>query len=588
MKSKKQNNLNYLYTRWGRNLDKSCPLPEYPRPQLKRDNWECLNGIWEYAITAASNKNAPENYDGNILVPFSPESLLSGVNRQLLPGEKLWYKRKVEFKPAQKDQRILLHFGAVDQHCTVHINGFEAGSHSGGYWPFYFDVTEHIAAGVNELIVCVTDDSDTGDEAYGKQRLKRGGIWYTAQSGIWQTVWYEAVPLNHLKDVKITPNLKKSQVEFEFQWSSGTGEKGEIQIFEGEKLKAKHQFTEHTANVKMKDFILWTPDNPFLYNVKVIAGEDIVQCYFAMREFNIAYDTAGYPRISLNGEEIFQTGLLDQGYWSDGMYTPPSDEAIVWEISELKQMGFNMLRKHIKIEPMRWYYHCDRLGMIVWQDFVNGGNDYNPMVTMVLPFIGIKLKDGRYKTFGRESKNGRNVFERDMGRTINLLYNCPCIAVWVPFNEGWGQFDACRITKQINKLDSTRFIDHASGWHDQGCGDFCSKHIYYRKYKLKNDKYSRVQALTEFGGYSCPEEGHMSSDKLFGYKMYNTKGELTEAFVNLYEREVIPAVEMGLSACIYTQVSDVEDEINGIFTYDRETIKMDKEKIKAVNVKLLE
>ncbi len=578
--------LNNLYTRWGKTLDKECPLSEYPRPQMKRNNWECLNGAWEYAIRLETENTMTGEFDGEILVPFSPESLLSGVSRQLQPGEKLWYRRKVSFANVQKDKRVLLHFGAVDQHCTVYLNKKEVGKHSGGYWPFYFDITEHIKTGENELTLCVTDDSDKGDEAYGKQKTKRGGIWYTAQSGIWQTVWYETVPNGFIKDIKITPRIKESVVEISLDWSMETDFDGIIQIFDGKVLKTEQKLDGDTAIIQLDDYVMWTPDNPYLYSAKITAGDDIIESYFAMREFGIICDADGHLMMSLNGEPIFQTGLLDQGYWSDGMYTPPSDEAMIWEISELKKMGFNMLRKHIKIEPMRWYYHCDRLGMIVWQDFVNGGSDYNPMVTMVLPFIGFKLNDKKHKTFARASIAGRDAFERDMERTISLLYNTPSIAVWVPFNEGWGQFDSCRITNKISEMDATRLIDHASGWHDRGCGDFNSKHIYYRKYKLKPDKQGRIHALTEFGGYSCPEYGHMSSGKLFGYRMYKSSDELTEAVAKLYETEVIPAAAKGLAACIYTQVSDVEDEINGIFTYDREITKINKEKMKWINEQL--
>jgi len=586
-KSKNKTELNNLYTRWGRNIDRTCPLPEYPMPQMKRDNWTCLNGVWDYAICSEGNDTMPEVFDGEILVPFSPESLLSGVGRQLKPYETLWYRRKISFADIKKGQRVILHFGAVDQCCKLYLNGKQVGSHSGGYWPFSFDITEHIKAEENEIILEVTDLSDAGDEAYGKQKQKRGGIWYTGQSGIWQTVWYEIVPEKYIIDIKITPSLKEDEITLEINRNNKNSEKVKIKIFEGDKLKYDQETENDAASINMNDYTMWTPDNPFLYTVEISAGEDKIESYFAMREFGMVYDEEGHLRISLNGEVLFQSGLLDQGYWSDGMYTPPSDEAMIWDISELKKMGFNMLRKHIKIEPMRWYYHCDRLGMIVWQDFVNGGNDYNPMVTMVLPFIGIKLNDKAHKSFGRKREEGKSAFERDMKRTIDLLYNTPCIAVWVPFNEGWGQFDSCRIAGEVKNLDGTRLIDHASGWHDQGCGDFCSKHIYYRKYRLKPDKHIRIHALTEFGGYSCPEDGHMSSGKLFGYRMYKTKKELTNAVVELYREEIMPAVTDGLSACIYTQVSDVEDEINGIFTYDREVTKLDVDEIKKVNADLV-
>jgi hypothetical protein len=305
-----------------------------------------------------------------------------------------------------------------------------------------------------------------------------------------------------------------------------------------------------------------------------------------MREFSAMRDSEGHMRFTLNGKPSFQSGLLDQGYWSDGMYTPPSDDAMVWEISQLKKLGFNMLRKHIKIEPLRWYYHCDRLGMLVWQDFVSGGGPYKNTVTQYLPFVNIQISDRRYSLFGRRNEAGRAMFERDMVRTVKLLHNVVSIAVWVPFNEGWGQFDAVRISQTLKKMDATRLIDHASGWHDQGGGDFISRHIYYKKYRLRRDKKNRIQVLSEFGGYSCPSEGHMASDVLFGYRMYKDADELTTAFEKLYREEVFPAVKKGLAATVYTQVSDVEDEINGIFTYDREVTKLHAGVVQRINEQL--
>lgn len=575
-----------LYTRWGAELNKSCPLDEYPRPQLRRENWQCLNGVWQYAI-CDTDLPEPEVYDGEIVVPFSPESLLSGVKRQLLPDQTLWYKRNVQLEKLQ-GQRLLLHFGAVDQHCTVYFNGKEVGSHSGGYWPFSFDITELVQEGENILTVAVTDDSDTGIEAYGKQNLKRGGIWYTAQSGIWQTVWMERVPQQSISDIRITPDCGSAEVELRINFTDGemTTPPYHIQIFGDGKLVSEGCFKEETARLPMRDFRYWSPDDPFLYTVKITSGQDAVESYFGMREFSAARDTKGRMRFALNGKPLFQSGLLDQGYWSDGLYTPPSDEAMAWEISEMKKLGFNMLRKHIKIEPMRWYYHCDKLGMLVWQDFVSGGGPYKPLVTQYLPFANISLNDRHFWLFGRRNAAGRTVFERDMARTVKLLRNVVSIAVWVPFNEGWGQFDSLRISQTLKKMDSTRLIDHASGWHDQGGGDFKSRHIYYKKYKIHRDKKKRIQVLSEFGGYSCPGKGHMASDELFGYRMYKHADELTAAFEMLYRQEVLPAVNEGLAASVYTQVSDVEDEINGIFTYDRAEIKLDALAVQRINEQL--
>lgn len=572
---------NELYTRWGEKLDKNCPLYEYPRPQMRRDNWTCLNGVWQYAIRDTGEE--PETYDGDIVVPFSPESPLSGVKRQLMPGQTLWYRRAVSFESPGGDKRLLLHFGAVDQHCCVYVNGSKAGEHSGGYWPFCFDITGIVCGGDNILTVAVTDDSDTGLEAYGKQKLERGGIWYTAQSGIWQTVWTEYVPRSYISNVMITPCYSDSEAEFKPEFSGDPISADYVaEVFEDGKLFSSGSFTG-AARFPMRGFRAWSPDNPFLYTVRITAGQDIVESYFGMREFGAATDERGITRFTLNGEPLFQSGLLDQGYWSDGIYTAPCDEAMVWEITELKKLGFNMLRKHIKIEPLRWYYHCDRLGMLVWQDFVSGGGPYKPLVTRYLPFINVRLSDRMHRIFGRRDKAGQGIFERDMQRTVKLLRNAVCIAVWVPFNEGWGQFDACRIAKAVKQMDPARLVDHASGWHDQGCGDFCSRHIYYKKFRMRRDRRGRIQALSEFGGYSRPAKGRMVSDVLFGYKMYQSKDELTAAYEKLYTDEVLPAVRQGLCASVYTQVSDVEDEINGVFTYDRAELKLSAGAVRRIN-----
>ena len=585
MAKQKKAQLHTLYTRWGKEMDRTCPLPEYPRPQLHRDKWQCLNGIWSYAIRPKGEEE-PKEYDGEIVVPFSPESALSGVNRQLLPGQKLWYRRAIQLPGRCEEERLLLHFGAVDQRCIVYFNGRVAGAHEGGYWPFCLDITQLTVPDENTLTIAAEDDSDTGDEAYGKQTLHRGGIRYTAQSGIWQTVWLETVPNKYIQTLRITPRYADAKVEIGALLAGGQGAQGNVEVYEGELLAAVGALTDGRASLSLPGFHSWSPDDPFLYTLRITAGQDTVSSYFGMREFGRILDAQGYPRLALNGKPIFHTGLLDQGYWSDGLYTPPSDEAMRWEIAELKNMGFNMLRKHIKIEPLRWYYHCDRLGMLVWQDFVSGGGPYHRAVTEILPFAGIHIRDDRRALFGREGEKGRAVFERDSQRTVGLLYNAVSVAVWVPFNEGWGQFDTCRIAGAVKALDPTRLVDHASGWHDQGCGDFKSWHIYYKKYRLKKDPKGRIEALTEFGGYSSPTLGHMASDALFGYRMYGTTAQLNDAVAELYHNEVLPTVEKGLSAAIYTQVSDVEDEINGVFSYDRAAAKLDPGLISHINGEL--
>lgn len=577
-----ENALTLLYTPWGENLDKACPLNEYPRPQMRRENWLCLNGAWKYAIT--DHEAAPTQWDGDILVPFSPESLLSGVNRQLLPGQTLWYKRQVPLTKPQGARRRLLHFGAVDQHCRVWCNNQLVGKHSGGYWPFSVDITDALAeSGDASITVAVTDDSNSGDEAYGKQVLNRGGIWYTGQSGIWQTVWCEEVPQCAVKSLRITPFWREGAVEVAVR---GNVPNGMVTVRDGGITVAEAALQDGIARLAIPNHKSWSPDSPFLYDLQVDAGEDTVHSYFGMREFSVQNGADGKPRLALNGEPIFHNGLLDQGYWSDGMYTPPSDEAIVWEITRLKEMGFNMLRKHIKIEPMRWYYHCDRLGMLVWQDFVSGGGPYQTLVIQHAPWLGLNFADHkkRYHLHGRRSEAGRKNFIRDARRTVRHLYNVPSIAVWVPFNEGWGQFEAAKVCRMVAEMDSTRQIDHASGYFDQGEGHFHSYHIYRKHFHPRKDKFTgRVLALTEFGGYSLPAEGHMASPNLYGYKVCTTQRQFHDELERLYALDIMPAIEKGMGALVYTQVSDVEDEINGLFTYDRQVVKVDVPQLQALN-----
>ena len=551
-----------MLTRWGEKLDKNNVLPEYPRPQMRRSSFINLNGEWDYAFTAAGEKQ-PEKWQGKILVPFSPESELSGVGRRLMPDEYLWYRRDW-VRPADMSGRVILHFGAVDQSCTVYINGLRAYRHRGGYLPFEFDATGFLSKEVNELSLSVRDLSDTSFHSRGKQSSSRGGIWYTPQSGIWQTVWAECIPKDCVKKLRITPNFDGAYVEVS---ADTVGESKASAIFDG-------QLYPLPAKIPVPDFEPWTPENPRLYDFSVVCGEDKVDSYFAMRKFSVETDSKGVKRLFLNGRPYFHNGLLDQGYWSDGMYTAPSDEALIFDIQTAKDMGFNMLRKHIKVEPLRWYYHCDRLGMLVWQDMINGGGQYNPAVVAAPLVTGIHLSDKNHKLFARGDMEGRVEYETELNEMIELLYNCPCIAMWVPFNEGWGQFDAARIAEKIANADPTRTIDHASGWHDQKIGDTKSLHIYFKKYDFKPDKLGRAVLLSEFGGYNLRCGGHSFSEKDFGYKKFKSEKELMKALEELYCKQIKPAHEKGLAAAVYTQLSDVEDEVNGLMTYDRKVVKI--------------
>ena len=578
-----------MLTPWGEALDREHPLPEYPRPQLRRNSYLNLNGIWEYAITKTAEK--PAAMQGEIVVPFSPETPLSGVGHILQPDEYLWYRRSVTLPEGFfRGGRLLLHFGAVDQCCTVWVNGQEAGSHTGGYLPFALDVTELIEGDAFTLELRVTDPTDTGSLSHGKQRLKNTGIWYTPQSGIWQTVWMECVPENYLRSLRITPKPEENAVHIRLEADDPA--MAAVTICRDGGIIAEGQTDENgesTLTIPAEELRLWSPENPFLYDAAItLAGGDKVESYFGMRAFGIGKDEKGLPRLLLNGKPYFQNGLLDQGYWSDGYYTAPSDEALIHDIAEMKRLGFNMLRKHIKVEPLRWYYHCDRLGMLVWQDMMNGGESYSPLSIYVFSNLGLRVKDDRYRYFSRSDEAGRTHYYEELGQMIDLLYNTVSLALWVPFNEGWGQFDALKAAEFIRKRDDTRPIDHASGWYDQGGGDIKSIHWYFRPYHHKQPpKEQRPICLTEYGGYNCAVPGHCWGEGAeFGYKKIADPAEFNRAFQKLMEEQIIPAKERGLAAAVYTQVSDVEGERNGLLTYDRKVCKANEAIFRAVNAKL--
>ncbi|MFD0556277.1 glycosyl hydrolase family 2 [Stackebrandtia endophytica] len=572
-----------LLTRWGAQLDPEEILPEYPRPQLVRDSYLNLNGRWDYVITPAE-VTEPDRFDGTILVPFSPEAPLSGVDRQLLPDQRLWYRRTFELPPGFRRDRVLLHFGAVDESCQVFLNGSSVGSHSGGYWPFHCDITDALEDGVNTILVAVRDSTDTDGHAHGKQRLERGGIWYTAQSGIWQTVWLESVPTSHITSLSVTPHLDDESIEITV-YSSGAEERAQITIRDGEEIVATARINSgQPTMIPLARPRMWSPEDPHLYDLTVQLGDDEVGSYFGMRSFGIGEDDAGVPRILLNGRPYFHAGVLDQGYWPDGLYTAPSDAAMIHDIATMKDLGYTMLRKHIKIEPLRWYYHCDRLGMLVWQDLVNGGGPADPQVAKVPR--GAHLDDTDLERFGRADRGNRKEFRRQLRQTVALLRNVVSLAVWVPFNEGWGQFEAAAITEELAGLDPTRLIDQASGWHDQGGGDFRSIHVYIDRFETPTDEDARILALTEYGGYSLRIDGHLWGEETFGYRGYETLEQLGDAFRSLHTEQIIPAIPEGLSATVYTQLSDVEDEINGLLSYDRAVTKPTAQLIREVNRRL--
>lgn len=559
-----------LLTKWSRSFDREHPLPEYPRPQFVRDSYLSLNGTWKYVIK--NNSGRPMRYLADITVPFSPETEISGVCRALKPTEYLFYLKKFTLPDGFNKGRVFVNFGAVDQLATVFLNGKEVGEHKGGYTPFKFELTDYLIEGENKLEVKVQDFTDTRSYSRGKQKTKRGGIWYTAQSGIWQSVWLESTPVEHLESVKITPDYDNEQVSFEY---FGTDDV-EILIYDGDTLIA--DTTDKT--VKIPDFKSWSPESPFLYNVVFKACGESIKSYFGMRKFSVGVDENGIKRLFLNNKPYFHNGLLDQGYYSDGYLTPPTNQAMENDVLFAKKAGFNMLRKHIKIEPLLWYHYCDVNGILVWQDMVNGGGEYGLEVS-VIPFVNIKLDDTNYRNFHRVEKEGRDLYYQELNETINHLYNCPCIAMWVPFNEGWGQFDSAKAYEMVKKLDPTRVVDTTSGWHDMGASDVISKHIYFTPIKVKAG--DRPYVLSEFGGFSMKIPNHTFNDKMFGYKIYKSKVSLTNAYEKLYNNVIIPQIKKGLSATVYTQVTDVEDELNGLMTYDREIVKIDIEKLKKIN-----
>ena len=557
-----------LYTRWGEDLNEDKVLPEYPRPQLVRSSFMNLNGCWEYAIrprtSVESRYPGPVNYDGFIIVPFSPESLLSCVDRRLSPDAVLWYHRVFTVKK-RDGQRLILHFGAVDESCQVYLNGKCIARHHGGYLPFEADITDSLASDVNELRVRVTDLTDSSWRSCGKQSLDPGGMYYTPQSGIWQTVWMEWVPEIYIANISLTPDFDSSRISV----SVRTSEEVPVEIvvahptdaYDADKISASSQvfayplavstsFSNRKCIIDIPEMHAWTPDSPWLYPVRITAGFDTVVSYFGMRKVSLETGTDGKCRICLNNEPCFMNGVLDQGYWSDGLYTPASDEAFIYDIEQMKAAGMNMLRKHIKIEPMRWYYHCDRLGMLVWQDIVNGGTRPKTPLTLYLPTIfpaiTKHISDKHHWLFSRSSELGRKVWMKEMRDTVKHLYNVPSI----------------------------RLVDHASGWYDQGGGDIRSVHNYFRKLIVEKDE--RAFCLTEYGGLTLLVEGHSYSPEVYGYGQCENAEEFQKKFKDLQET-VKRLSEEGLSGAVYTQVSDVEEEVNGLLTFDRKINKLKTE-----------
>jgi hypothetical protein len=568
-----------LMTRWAKEVSPQNVHPEYPRPQMVREDWLNLNGLWDYAIRP-KDAAKPESFDGQILVPFPVESALSGVMKPVGPDNRLWYRRtftipeKWSWSPGTK--RLLLHFGAVDWDATVWVNGKEVGNHKGGYDPFTFDITDTLnEASEQEIIVSVWDPTDAGTQPRGKQVRKPGSIWYTAVTGIWQTVWLEPVPDVHIASFSLEPDIDRGLLVIRVGVSGDPeGYNLGAAAFDNERqLEGVAAPMGSLIPVNVEQAKLWSPDEPFLYGLVVVLvkGDQImdrVTTYFAMRKISLGKDENGVLRLCLNNKPLFEYGPLDQGWWPDGLYTAPTDEALKYDIEVLRQLGMNMARKHVKVEPDRWYYWCDKLGLLVWQDMPSGDR-----------YIG-----GNDPDITRTEESAKQ-FDTELTRIVEAFRNHPCIVMWVPFNEGWGQFDTPRVVDMIRTLDPTRLVDNASGWTDRGVGDVHDIHAYPGP-AMPPVEEKRAAVLGEFGGLGLPIAGHTwQAEKNWGYRSFKTADELTDAYLALIEN-LRPLIGKGLSAAVYTQTTDVEIEVNGLMTYDRAMVKMNAERARAANQKL--
>ena len=553
-------------------------LQEYPRPQLQRKSYINLNGMWDYRIISGKGQVVSS---GMIQVPFSPESRLSKTDgHTLLAEEMLEYTKVFTIDKVKKTKHLLLHFGAVDQVAFVSLNGVNIGMHEGGYTAFTFDITDYVVEGDNELKVKVRDYTDRIGYARGKQALESSGMWYSAQSGIWQTVWMEWVPAAFVSDMTLLPDIDNNCLKIILKVSEL---KGKIDITSSN-LDLIKQFTVDQikddkiyVTVLLNEYRLWTPEDPALYFLNIEYGKDSFSSYFAMRHFGVTRDDNGISRLSLNHKPYFMNGVLDQGYYPESLMTPPSDAAMINDIETIKSMGFNMIRKHCKLEPMRWYFHCDRLGMIVWQDIVNGGTKYDMNMichipTVVRPFGNAKDKNRLFLRFsGRNTDKSKSVWFKECEEMIKQLKNVPSIGQWCLFNEGWGQFDAESCLNFAKKLDSTRPIDATSGWFHEGCGDVFSEHIYFEDLTVK--KSDKPYVISEYGGFSLKVGNHVKRDAMYGYKRFAQPKDLQDAYDQLMDK--IKSLEAeGLSGAVFTQATDIEDELNGLMTYDRKVQKL--------------
>ena len=570
-----------IKTKWADEVNPEKVLPEYPRPLMTRSDWKNLNGLWNYAITAKDGKQ-PSAYDGEILVPFCIESSLSGVQKTVGTDKALWYEREFTVPKAWKGQRVLLHFGAVDWMADVWVNGIKVGSHTGGYAPFSFDITQALNGKDNSLVVRVWDPTDDTYIPHGKQVNRPRGIFYTSVTGIWQTVWLEPVPERYIASMKTTPDLERGTVTVIPDFKGETDDVlYQVEVtFDGKKVASGKALGGQPVEVIMPEqLMLWTPDHPHLYDMKVTVlrngkAVDEVNSYFAMRCFGTQRDDNGIVRLTLNGKPIFHFGPLDQGWWPDGLYTAPTDEALAFDIEQTKELGFNMIRKHVKVEPARWYYHCDRLGMIVWQDMPSGGRGPGWQTD--------KYFDGPESLRSAESEA---CYKKEWKEIVESLISQPCIGVWVPFNESWGQFKTPEIVEMTKQLDPSRLVNPASGGNFYACGDILDLHHYPEPKMVLYDP-TRATVLGEYGGIGRKVEGHTwVKDQGWGYVEFDSEEKVTDTYVE-YAEQLYKMVAQGFSAAVYTQTTDCETELNGLMTYDRKVIKLDAKRLLQINRKI--
>lgn len=572
-----------ISTQWSEQVNPDNVLPEYPRPIMERTEWKNLNGLWDYAIIE-KGKHTPSVFDGKILVPFAVESSLSGVGKTVGAEKELVYRRSFDVPSSWKGKRVLLHFGAVDWRTDVWVNEVKVGSHTGGFTPFSFDITEALQGKNNTLLVKVWDPTDKGYQPRGKQVSRPEGIWYTPVTGIWQTVWLEPVSESYIQDLRITPDIDNSLLSLKALVKDATSKDlVEVKVFDGQQLVAQGKsINGECVQVAMPENAkLWSPESPFLYTLKVSLKQggklvDEVSSYAAMRKYSSKRDANGIVRLELNNKPLFQFGPLDQGWWPDGLYTAPTDEALLYDIQKTKDFGFNMIRKHIKVEPARWYTYCDKLGIIVWQDMPSG--DRNPEWQNRKYFEGTEMK---------RSAESEACYRKEWKEIMDALYSYPCIGTWIPFNEAWGQFKTPEIVEWTKQYDPTRLVNPASGGNHYTCGDMLDLHNYPAPELYLYDA-QRATVLGEYGGIGWVVQGHIwEPDRNWGYIQFNSSKEVTDEYVK-YAEKLYDLIPRGFSAAVYTQTTDVEVEVNGLMTYDRKVIKLDEKRVREINRKLCE